>query len=60
MRCKVWYEVFETTTDRDGSSVLTTLGDKTTTRLEHLAGNNPKYVQHLGTWGRLKQRRRSR
>jgi hypothetical protein len=50
VRYQVWKEAFKVATLLDGLTV-TTLDGQTATRYVHWAGENPKFSQHLRTWG---------
>jgi hypothetical protein len=48
---KLFPKAFEYATDTDGLQV-TTINGLTLTRYEHFCGKNPKFAQHLHTWGK--------
>jgi hypothetical protein len=50
IRYKIWKEAFQTATLLDGLTVMTIEG-KTATRYVHWGGSNPKFANHLRTWG---------
>jgi hypothetical protein len=50
IRYKLFPKAFEYATDRDGLQV-TTIDGLTSTRYKHFCGKNPKFAQHLHTWG---------
>jgi hypothetical protein len=50
VRYKVWKEAFKMATLLDGLPVIT-VGGKTDTRYVLWCGKNPKFSQHLKTWG---------
>jgi hypothetical protein len=50
IRYKLFPKAFEYATDTDGLQV-TTIDGLTTTRYKHFCGRNPKFAQHLRTWG---------
>jgi hypothetical protein len=50
VRYKIWRHAFKTATLLDGLTVIT-VGGKTATRFVLWAGKNPKFADHLRTWG---------
>jgi hypothetical protein len=50
VRYKIWRHAFKTATLLDGLTVVT-VGGKTATRYVLWAGENPKFANHLRTWG---------
>jgi hypothetical protein len=50
VRYKIWRHAFKTATLLDGLTVIT-VGGKTATRYVLRAGENPKFADHLRTWG---------
>jgi hypothetical protein len=51
IRYKLFPKAFEYTTDMDGLQV-TTINGLTLTRYKYFCGKNPKFAQHLRTWGK--------
>jgi hypothetical protein len=50
MRFKIWKEAVKTATLLDGLLVIQ-VGGQLKTRFEHAFGSNPKFANHLRTWG---------
>jgi hypothetical protein len=50
IRYLLYHKAFQYATYTDGLGVYT-IGELTTTRYKHFCGHNPKFAQHLRTWG---------
>jgi hypothetical protein len=50
LRYLLYHKAFQYATDTGGLGVYT-IGELTTTRYKHFCGQNPKFAEHLRTWG---------
>jgi hypothetical protein len=50
-RFKIWKEAMKTATLLDGLLIIEILDGQAKTRFEQAFGTNPKFANHLWTWG---------